>query len=207
MYKYDIPYPKKDQYALLFCTDGKSWNDAPINMSKNVSYLKTKMKAHRDEMIELGYDDIGYYCIQDPNKSVIYTKTFQKGEKGNGSVPYHVESPKPKINYRKAYLYDWKGDIVAEERKDVFPVAVYDVICNDDGEVLTDFKLLKSLSDFIFHKPVPVVVTKKAQVSIATYLPESKEEFAKLQGCGEKLYNKCGEMIMDFVKEYLINKQ
>ena len=108
MYKYDIPYPKTDQYILLFCTDGKSWDDVPINMSKNVSYLKTKMKAHRDEMIELGYDDIGYYCIQDPNKNVIYTKTFQKGEKGNSNVPYHVESPKPKINYRKAYLYDWR---------------------------------------------------------------------------------------------------
>ena len=63
MYKYDIPYPKKDQYVLLFCTDGKSWNDALINMSKNVSYLKTKMKAHRDEMIESGYDDIGYYSF------------------------------------------------------------------------------------------------------------------------------------------------
>lgn len=100
-------------------------------------------------------------------------------------------------------MYDWKGDIVVEERKDVFPVAVYDVICNDDGEVLTDFKLLKSLSDFIFHKPVPVMVTKKAQVSIATYLPETKEEFAKLPGCGEKLYNKCGEMIIGFIKTYL----
>ena len=116
-------------------------------------------------------------------------------------------------NTRKGYFRNSnhlklaKGDIVAEERKDVFPVAVYDVICNDNGEVLTDLKLLKSLSDFIFHKPVPVMVTKKAQVSIATFLPESKEEFAKLPGCGEKLYNKCGEMIMHFVKEYLINKQ
>ena len=50
------------------------------------------------------------------------------------------------------------------------------------------------------------MVTKKAQVSLATFLPESKEEFVKLPGCGEKLYNKCGEMIMIFVKEYLINK-
>ena len=185
MYIYDIPYPKKGQYVLLFCTDGKSWDDVPINMSKNVSYLKTKMKAHRDEMIELGYDDVGYYCIQDPNKETIYTKTFQKGEKGNSNVPYHIESPKPKINYKKAYLYDWKDDIVVEEIKDEFAVAIFDVICNDAGDVVTDLRLLKLLNDFIFQKPVPVMVTRKAQVRLATYLPQTKEEFIKLPGCGE----------------------
>ena len=206
MYIYDIPYPKKDQYVLLFCTDGKSWNDIPINMSKSVSYLKTKMKAHRDEMVELGYDDIGYYCIHDPNKNVIYTKTFQKGEKGNSNVPYHIESPKPKINYKKAYLYDWKGDIVVEEIKDVFAVAIFDVICNHAGDVVTDLRLLKLLNNFIFHKPVPVMVTRKAQVSLATYLPRTKEEFIELPGCGEKLFDKCGIMLIDFIKEYLVNK-
>lgn len=100
-------------------------------------------------------------------------------------------------------MYDWKGDIVLEERMDSFAVAEYDVICNDTGNVLTDLKLLKALTDFIFHKPVPVMVTRKAQVSMATYLPQAKEEFINLPGCGEKLYNKCGEMIMDFIKSYL----
>ena len=201
MYKYDIQYPKKDQFTLLFCTDGKSWG--VINVSKNVYYLKSKIKAHRDEMIYSGHDNTGYYSIEAPNKDIVFTQTFQKGERGNSHVSYHVEAPKPKINYKKAYLYDWKDCIIVEERKDSFAVAEYDVICNDTGNVITDLKLLKSLTDFIFHKPVSVMVTRKAQVSMATYFPHTKEEFIILPGCGEKLYNKCGEMIMDFIKSYL----
>ena len=54
-----------------------------------------------------------------------------------------------------------------------------------------------------FHKPVPVMVTRKAQVSMATYFPQTKEEFIKLPGCGEKMYDKCGEMITVFIKSYL----
>ena len=202
MYIYDIPYPKKDQFVLLFSPNDKL-SGPPINMSKNVSYLKAKMKAHRDEMVDLGYDGVAYYCIKNPNKEVIFTKTFQKSERGNSNVPYHVESPKPKINYKKAYLYDWKGDIVIEEKDGVFADAVFDVICDDTGDVITDLKLLKLLGDFIFYEHIPVMVTRKAQVSIATYLPQTKEEFTNLPGCGEKLYNKCGEKIIGFIKTYL----
>lgn len=204
MYKYDISYPKKDQFTLLFCTDGKSWGI--INVSKNVSYLKSKIKAHRDEMMDSGHVDVGYYSIEAPNKDIVFTQTFQKGERGNSSVPYHVESPKPDISYKKAYLYDRKGDIVIEEKPSVYADAVFDVICDDTGKVITDLKLLKLLDDYIFYERVPVMVTRKAQVSMATYLPQTKEEFIKLPGCGEKMYNKCGEIIMDFIKSYLNTK-
>ena len=47
------------------------------------------------------------------------------------------------------------------------------------------------------------MVTRKAQVSMATYFPQTKEEFIKLPGCGEKMYDKCGEMITVFIKSYL----
>lgn len=40
MYKYDIPFPNKEQYTLLFRHDAKS--SIPINVAKSVSYLKTK---------------------------------------------------------------------------------------------------------------------------------------------------------------------
>ena len=201
MYKYDIQYPKKNQFTLLFCIDGKSWRI--INVSKNISYLKSKIKAHRDEMIDSGHDDTGYYSIEAPNKDIVFSQTFQKGERGNSNVPYHVESPKPDIKYKKAYLYDRKDDIVIEEKANVFAEVVFDVICDDTGKVITDLKLLKLLGDFIFYERIPVMVTRKAQVSIATYLPQTKEEFANLPGCGEKLYNKCGEKIISFIKTYL----
>jgi len=102
MYKYDIPYPKKDQFTLLFCTDGKSWG--VINVSKNVSYLKSKIKAHRDEIINSGHDDVGYYSIEAPNKEIVFAQTFQKDERGNSNernkegfrnhVSIHMESPR-----------------------------------------------------------------------------------------------------------------
>ena len=204
MYKYDIPYPKKDQFSLCSCYDGKSW--APLNFSKNISYLKTKMKAHRDDMVNAGYDDIIHYCIKDPEQKIIYTQTYQKGVKGGSTVPYHKESVKPKINYKQVYLYDYSEDIVTEKKPDIFPVAVYDVICDDDGKLLTDLKLLKLLNDFLFYCHVPVMVTKKARVSIATYLPQSKETFIDLPGCGEKMFDKCGDTIIELINKYLATK-
>ena len=105
MYKYDIPFPNKEQYTLLFGHDAKS--SIPINVAKSVSYLKTKMKAHRDEM---GAEDIGVYSIVAPDGSLTYTRTFNKGELGNSSAPYHVIAPKPNIIYKRVYLYDPAAD-------------------------------------------------------------------------------------------------
>lgn len=204
MTKYDISYANKEQYSLFFSIDGGSCG--LINRAKSVSYLKGKMKAHRDQMVDAGYDDVGYYSIKAPNNDIIYTQTFSKGVRGESKVPYHVEAPKQKINYKKAYLYDRSGDIVVEEKAGAFAVAHFDVICNDIGDVITDLKLLKSLNDFIFYEQIPVMVTHKAQVSIATYLPQTREEFINLPGCGEKLFNKCGEMIIEFINAYLNNK-
>ena len=75
MYKYDIPYPNKEQYALLY-------NGAPINVSKNVSYLKAKMKAHRDSMPE---KTKGTYTITAPGGGVIFTRVFEEGEEGDST--------------------------------------------------------------------------------------------------------------------------
>ena len=184
MYKYDIPFPNKEQYTLLFGHDAKS--SIPINVAKSVSYLKTKMKAHRDEM---GADDIGVYSIVAPDGSLTYTHTFNKGELGNSSAPYHVIVSKPNISYKRVYLYDPAADLTEIEREHEYPITFYDAICNDDGAIATDLKLLKHLSNFLYRERIPVMVTKKALVSMATYLPQDKESFIKLAGTGEKLYN------------------
>ena len=76
-------------------------------------------------------------------------------------------------------------------------------ICNDDGAIATDLKLLKHLSNFLYRERIPVMVTKKALVSMATYLPQDKESFIKLAGTGEKLYNKCGERFISEIRCYL----
>ena len=62
MYIYDIISQNKGQYALLMSYDNEYWG-APLNVNKKVYYLKNKMKAHRDEVVESGHDDIIYYRI------------------------------------------------------------------------------------------------------------------------------------------------
>lgn len=100
MYVYDIPYPNKDQYMLLY-------RGMPINVSKNISYLKAKMKAHRDEMDS---EEEGTYIIATHDEEVVYSHTFKKGEKGNSKTPYNVFT-KPTVNYKTVYLYEQDGPL------------------------------------------------------------------------------------------------
>lgn len=205
MYKYDIRIPTEGEFALFYSTDGESWG-APLNVSKKKWYLKSKMKAHRDEMINMGHDGKTYYRIEDHMQKVISTHIFQEGERGGSTEPYSKETPKPKTNYVKAYVYEYFGEIVTEEKEDAFPFTTFDVICDDDGKVLTDLKLLQLLSAFIYKERISIL-QNKTKVSIATYLPLSRESFVKLPGCGEKLFDKYGERIVEFLKSYLANKK
>ena len=193
MYKYDIPYPNKDQYALRV-------NGFPINVAKSISYLKTKMKAHRDEM---GTDKEVTYTIVTPDESVVYTRVFKIGESGNSKTPYHVIGPKPDIKYKTVYLYRSDGAIEETARENDHPVMTFEAICDSDGNVVTDLTLLGILSRFRWLTTLPVMVTNKALVSMATYKPLDKETFVSLAGTGEKMFAKCGEQYIAVIKEYL----
>lgn len=121
MYKYDIPSPKKEQYTLLFGNDNKLL--IPINVSKSVPYLKTKINAHRNMM---GTEDIGIYSIVDFDGKLIYTRTFSKGEQSNNSAPYHKNTQKPTVIYKRVYLYDPEGDLTDIECENKYPITYYD---------------------------------------------------------------------------------
>lgn len=204
MYKYDIHLPSEGEYALCYSEDGITWS-APLNVSKKKWYLKSKMKAHRDDMISMGHNGKSYYRLEDYMQKVISTHIFQEGEKGGSTEPYSKETPKPKINYAKAYVYEYFGEIVTEEKPDASPFATFDVICDDNGKVLTDLKLLRLLSIFIKKEHLSIL-QNKTKVSIATYLPLSRETFIKLPGCGEKLFDRYGDRIIEFLKAYLNSK-
>ena len=201
MYKYDIPSPKKEQYTLLFGNDIKLL--IPINVSKSVPYLKTKINAHRNMM---GTEDIGIYSIVDFDGKLIYTRTFSKGEQSNNSAPYHKNSQKPTVIYKRVYLYDPEGDLTDIECENKYPITYYDAICNIDGTFATDLDLLKHLSSFLYRNPIPVFVKRQALVNMATYIPQDKETFINLAGIGEKLYNKCGEAFITEIRNYLAEK-
>lgn len=198
MYKYDIPYPKKDQYALIF-------HNYPINISKNIDYLKRKMKAHRDEM---GAEEEGTYSIVTSDLKEVESYTFKVGEWGNSKSPYCTDKPikaskKPEINYKTVY-YHWADAMITETMSgDENHIMTLEVICDPDGKIVTDLVLLAKLVSYRWNSNIYVTVTNKALVSMATYMPLDKESFIKLAGCGEKLYAKCGEQYIDIIKEYL----
>ncbi|MBR3004711.1 MAG: HRDC domain-containing protein [Lachnospiraceae bacterium] len=196
MYKYDIPYPKKDQYALLI-------NNFPINVAKSISYLKTKMKAHRDEY---GSEEECTYTIVTPDLKPVYTRTFKKGEEGNSKKPYHIIGPKPDIKYKEVYLYRSDSAVEATKREDEHPVLIFEAICDEDGIIITDLELLRILARFRWLSTITVNVSNKALVDMATYMPLDKESFLKLHGTGEKMYVKCGEQFITVIKEYMNEK-
>ena len=77
-------------------------------------------------------------------------------------------------------------------------------MCDKDGNILTDEEFLAEIGDYIWMRkpPFPCMIKKALQVSLATSKPTCKEEFLKCKGAGEKLYEKCGEELMNFIKDY-----
>lgn len=176
MFKYDIPYPKSNQMTLTL-------NGIPINVSKNKSYLVGKMKAHR----VLSYEEFGSwpaaeYAIVDSNGKLIFKKIYTEGEKAVSNEPYNKVT-KDTTNYIS---------------KDGF-----ELIADEQGNILTDEKLLHFLRDFIYANRLPIHNSKQVSVQLATYMPTTKSEFVALKGLGEKMYDKCGEILLEVVKAYL----
>lgn len=46
------------------------------------------------------------------------------------------------------------------------------------------------------------IIGNKGLVSLATYKPETKEEFISLKGLGESTYSSFGKAFVDEIKEY-----
>ena len=90
----------------------------------------------------------------------------------------------------------------------------FQVIADDDGQILTDMELLAYLRNVrskimkTENKPAYTIIGNKGLVSLATYRPENREEFIALYGLGETTYNSHGlqfiQAIKDFEKKFLI---
>ena len=115
--------------------------------------------------------------------------------------PWAKEGPRPpKPKYCKAFIEKTVVRMIDGEIKEVVEEEPFDVICDDDGTILTDLKLLKFLYDVRYARRFPVMITNKALVSMATYKPLTKEAFVALDGLGEGTYSKSGE---EFIKAIL----
>lgn len=79
---YDLPgirNPKENQLGLRFKVDDKMWGP-PINYSKKISYLKKKMKEHRQFTVSEYRDFVVEYQIIDIDDTVFFSKTYYPGE-------------------------------------------------------------------------------------------------------------------------------
>ena len=82
------------------------------------------------------------------------------------------------------------------------------MIVDDDGELITDMKLLRQLrglrSKLMKENNCQAynIIGNKGLVVLATYKPETKEEFISLKGLGEATYSSFGKAFVDEIKEY-----
>ena len=202
MYIYDIKLPNKKQYSLHY---GKNEDEClkrnPINVSQKISYLKSKIKSHRDTT---DIHEEACYLILSPKKEVVFIKNYFKGEKGNGTSPYTVSSTASSetvIEYKSVFLYKDNDELTTELIDSEIPLTYYEVLCYE-GKIITDLKLLKILSDHLYYGRFPIMIPKSLLVQIATYFPTNEEEFLELKGAGPKIYSAFGTYAVQIVENY-----
>lgn len=84
----------------------------------------------------------------------------------------------------------------------------FQVVVDDEGQYITDMELLsclRSLRSQIMredNRPAYTIIGNKGLVSLATYRPETKEEFIALYGLGETTYQAYGERFIKAIKDF-----
>ncbi len=84
----------------------------------------------------------------------------------------------------------------------------FQIVVDDDGQFITDMELLaelRALRTQIMkeeNRPAYTIIGNKGLVSLATYRPETKEEFISLFGLGETTYQSYGDRFIKVIKEF-----
>ena len=84
----------------------------------------------------------------------------------------------------------------------------FPVVADDDGQILTDMELLAHLRNVRSQimktekKPAYAVIGNKGLVSLATYRPETREEFIALYGLGETTFTSYGARFLQAIKDF-----
>ena len=88
----------------------------------------------------------------------------------------------------------------------------FDIVIDDDGNVITDMELLAELRSLRFdiaeEKSIAPykIINNKGLVSLATYRPETREDFISLYGLGEVKYNDYGVKFIEVIKKFYSKK-
>ncbi len=84
----------------------------------------------------------------------------------------------------------------------------FDVLVDDDCNILTDMELLAELRSVrwklsrVVKRPAYAIIGNKGLVSLATYRPETREDFIDLYGLGEVTYEKYGKIFVEAIKAF-----
>ena len=118
-----------------------------------------------------------------------------------------TEIPLPKEQNLKDFIPRKKAEVHSTTYQTKFiEKQGFLVVADDEGNILTDMKLLTYLSQLrrkMGKEENRVnLISNNGLVSLATYLPETREEFISLYGLSEKTYEKCGLLFMKAIKEY-----
>ena len=88
----------------------------------------------------------------------------------------------------------------------------FNVVADDEGNIITDMELLTALRALRFDiakekeiAPYKVINNQKL-VSLATYRPETREEFISLYGFSETTYNEYGLRFLETIKKFYSKK-
>lgn len=125
-----------------------------------------------------------------------------------------VEMPKIKADLQSTHSIDRKK---AEVHKVTYSERFiekdgFQVVADDEGNIITDMDLLaelRSLRGKIMkesNKPAYTIISNKGLVSLATYKPETREEFIVLYGLGETTYVTYGSRFIEAIKEYFAKR-
>ncbi|MCD8373222.1 MAG: HRDC domain-containing protein, partial [Clostridia bacterium] len=123
-------------------------------------------------------------------------------------IPLELPKVKP-IEKSQSYSDRKKAEVHTTKRAEQFiEQDGFQVITDNEGQLLTDMELLKvlrALRTEIMKKenrPAYTIIGNKGLVSLATYRPETKEEFISLYGLGETTYSIYGIQFINAIKEY-----
>lgn len=84
----------------------------------------------------------------------------------------------------------------------------FQIVVDDDGQFITDMELLAELRVLRAqimkedNRSAYTIIGNKGLVSLATYRPETKEEFVSLYGLGETTYQAYGDRFIKAIKDF-----
>lgn len=113
-----------------------------------------------------------------------------------------IQNPTQPVERKKAEVH------ITQKSEHFIEQDGFQIVVDDDGQYITDLDLLaelRALRTRIMkedNRPAYTIIGNKGLVSLATYRPETKEEFISLYGLGETTYQAYGDRFIKAIKEF-----